>query len=98
MSTLNTTSGGSVYRSSDGLAWSEIGQSQGGFGDANNWGSYAMAAHEGALYLGTFNWTTGTEVWRTTDGTNWVQVNADDPSFIDCTQLIDQHPGWFYDA
>jgi hypothetical protein len=66
---------GRAAEASNGTSWTEIAQATGGFGDANNYGSYAMTVYNGALYLGTFNWSTGTKVWMTSNGTSWTQVS-----------------------
>lgn len=64
---------GTVWRSPDGLAWTEVVSD--GFGDPGN-GICRFAVFGGELYATTWN-ETGTEVWRTTDGTTWAQFGED---------------------
>jgi uncharacterized repeat protein (TIGR01451 family) len=73
--TWNSTTGGEVWRSSDGLSWTQVNSD--GFGDARNTAVYSLAVFGGQLYAGTRNDTTGCEVWRSSNGTSWTQVNAD---------------------
>jgi hypothetical protein len=63
-----------VWRSSDGMTWTQVNAN--GFGDGNNVGAYSMAVFGSDLYVGTSNSSTGAEVWRSSDGTTWTQVNA----------------------
>ena len=68
------TSGTQVYRSADGVNWTEV--ITDGFGDSHNGRAIVDAAtvYNGALYLATLNQTNGAQVWRTTDGLNWTNV------------------------
>jgi hypothetical protein len=74
--TYNTTTGTEVWRTSDGISWSQS-NTDGFDEDINNTTSYSMTVFNNQLYLGTYNTTTGTEVWRTSDGTTWSQANTD---------------------
>ena len=55
--TENSTTGGEVWRTSNGTSWSQINSN--GFGDANNTGVNSLASFGGSLYAGTVNTTTG---------------------------------------
>jgi hypothetical protein len=62
------TSTGQIWRSLDGLIWTQV--SQDGFGDSNNshtlW-SDATTAFNQRLYIGTWNSANGGEVWTMLD-------------------------------
>ena len=63
-----------VWRSSDGIIWSQVNTD--GFGDADNLGAVSTALFGGYLYAGTMN-PNGCEVWRSSDGTTWEPVVGD---------------------
>ena len=63
-----------VWRSSDGLTWSQVNTD--GFGDPNNRRGYPTIGGEN-LYIVTTNNATGVEVWRSSDGETWNQINSD---------------------
>lgn len=84
--TLNFTSGGQLWRSSDGKTWSSV--MTNGFGDVTNVGIDDLLAFNNNLYAGTWNsnnsvpgGTNGGQLWRSADGTTWTQltVNGFDP-------------------
>jgi PKD repeat protein len=64
--------GGEVWRSSDGLAWTPV--FTGGLGDVYNGRPYGLISYDGRLYLNFGNRQTGAEVWRTSDGTGWERI------------------------
>lgn len=61
LGTRNETSGGGVFRSSDGTTWQQ--ESSYGFGDPANFAMYAITFKD-RIYLGFANTTTGIEIWR----------------------------------
>ncbi|MFP8879251.1 MAG: hypothetical protein VCE43_07175, partial [Myxococcota bacterium] len=62
--TLNDVTGAEVWRSSDGVSWSQVGTD--GLGSPFNIAIPAMAVFANDLYLGTWNPTfSGAELWRT---------------------------------
>ena len=75
------SSGGEIWRSSDGTAWSEVVGSGApfgpgnGFGDSGNTQILVMLSFEGNLYAGTYNGA-GAELWRSADGASWAQVST----------------------
>jgi hypothetical protein len=72
--TLNETSGGEVWCSSDGTDWTQANSD--GFGSADNRTISSLAAFNGYLYAGVYNSTTGAQIWRSPDGTSWTQVEG----------------------
>ncbi|MEM2122117.1 MAG: CFI-box-CTERM domain-containing protein [Candidatus Bathyarchaeia archaeon] len=66
--------GAEVWRSSDGLSWSQVNND--GFGDPYNRRGYPVIGG-GNIYVVTANTETGVEVWRSSDGLSWSQVNTD---------------------
>lgn len=74
--TLNTATGGEIWRSSTGNAgsWTRVVNS--GFGDPGTLGAFSLQAHNGMLYVGTNNDGTGGQVWRSTDAVVWSLVNV----------------------
>jgi PKD repeat protein len=75
-STLNTATGGEIWRSSTGNAGSWTRVVTGGLGDAGNQGAMTFQEHNGVLYAGTFQEAAGGAVWRSSNGTVWTPVNA----------------------
>lgn len=73
--TWNNTTGGQIWRSSDGTTWQQVNTS--GFGDPNNSECFPSAALNGHLYAGTWNEQVGGQVWRSQDGTTWTKVSED---------------------
>jgi sugar lactone lactonase YvrE len=68
---FNEPNGAQLWRSSDGLNWTQI--ISGGLGAANS--SFAsFAQFNGNLYLGTRNLTQGAQIWRSPDGLVWSPV------------------------
>lgn len=82
---VNGSDGGQIWRSPDGLDWTQV--VDGGFGDPNNGEVFRFAVFGDALYASTWSFTNahGTEVWRsdTGDSSDWEQVVSngfnDDP-------------------
>lgn len=75
-STLNTATGGEIWRSSTGNAGSWTRVVDGGLGDAGNQGAMTFQEYNGVLYAGTFNEPAGGQVWRSSNGAVWTLVNA----------------------
>ncbi len=69
--TLNTVTGGQIWRSADGATWTLVNTA--GFGLSSNWAMSALAAFEGYLYASTRD---GGQVWRCQlcDGSDWQRV------------------------
>jgi sugar lactone lactonase YvrE len=61
-----------IFRSSDGLTWTQVNQD--GFGNRNNNHPGAFAVFQGLLYIGVRNDTAGGQIWRSSDGQQWSQV------------------------
>jgi hypothetical protein len=57
-----------LWRSTDGISWSQVGEA--GFGNAANMGS-GGAAVAGSFYLAVKNYREGDSIWRSTDGIDW---------------------------
>jgi len=74
--TLNTTTGGEVWRSSSGTTWTQVNVD--GFGIAENRGVSALRDFNGYLYAATRGTPTvsGDQVWRCQicDGSDWKKV------------------------
>lgn len=76
-----TTSGGKLYKSTNGSTWTQIGQD--GFGEVANvvilpgltfdWGFLGLDGFKGNHYAGTAN-ENGMQIWRSSDDTNWTKV------------------------
>lgn len=69
-----TSTGGEVWRTDDGLAWTQVNTA--GFGSVNNDTVYALAAFKGNLYASTSYSGAGVQVWRcqVCDNSDWTQV------------------------
>jgi hypothetical protein len=79
-STTNNLIGGKVYRTANGVDWSQV--SLDGFGVISNTTAmlgdvYYMFTDGQFFYVGTGNQTTGTELWRTPNGLTWTQYGLD---------------------
>ena len=61
-----------IFRSSDGITWTQVNQD--GFGNRNNNHPGAFAVFQGQLYIGVRNHTAGGQIWRSSDGQQWTQV------------------------
>jgi len=75
--TFNRTTGGEVWRTNNGTAWTQVNPD--GFGDADNQAVSAMAVFNDYLYASTYRppgSPAGAEVWscQTCDGTDWNRV------------------------
>lgn len=70
--TGNDMSGGELWRSSDGLNWTQVNSD--GFGSADNTRVVSLETFASNLYVGTWNSATGGEIWRTSNGTTWERV------------------------
>ena len=74
--TYNNTTGGEVWRSSNGTTWNQVNTD--GFGTANNRTISALATTEGRLYAGTRGkpGAGGAQIWRcqVCDGSDWAKV------------------------
>ncbi|HFD39031.1 MAG TPA: PKD domain-containing protein, partial [Anaerolineae bacterium] len=72
----NQTEGGEIWRSDDGLNWTQV-ISQ-GFGDPTNGSIFRLAVFSDTLYAGTHSYTSthGAEIWRSTSGDvgSWERV------------------------
>jgi PKD repeat protein len=74
------STGGQVWRSSDGSAWSQVVSA--GFGDPANYVVVPLAVYNGQLYAGVYNWdpaantTDGAQLWRSSTGStgSWTRV------------------------
>ncbi|HNS02965.1 MAG TPA: PKD domain-containing protein [Anaerolineae bacterium] len=74
------STGGQVWRSSNGSTWNQVGLA--GFGDPTNFVAIPLAAFGGHLYIGTYNYdaatntTYGAQVWRSSTGNagSWTRV------------------------
>lgn len=74
------STGGQVWRSSDGSAWSQVVSV--GFGDPTNYVVIPLAVFGGQLYAGVYNWdvagntTHGAQLWRSSTGNTgaWTRV------------------------
>lgn len=61
-----------LFRTSDGVTWTQANQD--GFGNKDNNHPGALAVFQGFLYAATRNETTGGQLWRSSDGQQWTQV------------------------
>ncbi|MCA9771485.1 MAG: putative metal-binding motif-containing protein, partial [Myxococcales bacterium] len=75
LAAVNNVDGGGVWRSSDGLTWTQVNTP--GFGDSTNIGVTQLQEFQGYLYAGTWNIDEGSELWRSPDGNAW-EIVADD--------------------
>jgi PKD repeat protein len=75
-STLNSMTGGEIWRSSTGNGGSWTRVVTGGLGDAGNQGAMTFQEHNGVLYAGTFRESAGGQVWRSSNGAVWTLVNT----------------------
>ncbi len=74
------STGGQVWRSGNGSAWSQVASA--GFGDPTNYVVIPLAVFNGQLYAGVYNWdvaantTAGAQVWRSATGNSgaWTRV------------------------
>lgn len=73
LATWNDETGPQVWRTEDGVEWS---QASAGLGGPPNRMALAMAAFDGNLYVGTWSRDVA-QIWRTPDGTGWEQMAAD---------------------
>lgn len=73
--TQNTTTGGEVWRTSNGTTWTQVNTD--GFGSSGNVRAVSLAIFDGQLYAGTWNSVSGAQIWRTSNGTTWTQVVGD---------------------
>ncbi len=62
LATMNTTNGAEVWRTTDGLTWTQVVSD--GFGDKDTFAA-ELIPFEGYLYAWTSNYTTGQRVYRT---------------------------------
>ena len=71
-----THTGVEVWRTSDGVTWSQVNTD--GFGDHDNVSPW-MASFDGYLYVLYHNYNTGAQIWRcaTCNGTDWTRVVSD---------------------
>ena len=69
---FNSTSGGQLWRSPDGVAWAPVNQN--GFGNVNNTAIAALEVFDGLLYASVRNITQGGEIWRSANGVDWTKV------------------------
>jgi hypothetical protein len=78
--TFNLFTGCELRRYDGGTSWTRVdggtSPGNGGFGDANNWGTFSGISHDGVLFIGTENRVTGGEVWRYDGGTSWTRVDG----------------------
>lgn len=73
----NNAQGGNglrIFRSGDGLIWTQVNQD--GFGNKNNNHPGAFAVFQGQLYIGVRNDTAGGQLWRSSNGQQWSQVTG----------------------
>jgi uncharacterized protein YjiK len=70
--TSNGNTGGEVWRTDNGITWTQVYTD--GFGNADNARLVSLEVFDGQLYAGTHNQETGGEIWRTSDGTTWERV------------------------
>lgn len=79
--TFNPDTGGEIWSTPDGITWSKVVASAGGFGDDNNMRITTLFHFNGYIYAGTLNdplmGGTGTELWRSSNGSDWTQANTD---------------------
>lgn len=70
--TMNWASGGEVWRTSNGVQWTQVNSN--GFGNGANTSVSSLEVFNGRLYAGTRHSFGGGEIWRTTNGTSWEPV------------------------
>ncbi len=71
----NGTTGGEIWRTSDGINWSQVNTD--GFGSGDNTSAVTVEVFDGKLYAGTWNSATGGQIWRSPNGATWEQVMQD---------------------
>lgn len=73
-SATNTTTGGVIWRTNNGITWTQVNTD--GFGTGINYAISALAAFNGYLYASTMYHGAGPQVWRcqVCDGSDWVKV------------------------
>lgn len=69
--TMNWVDGGEVWRTSNGVQWTQVNAN--GFGNGANTSVSSMEVFDGKLYTGTHN-DNGGEIWRTANGAVWEPV------------------------
>ncbi len=74
MGLRNTTTGGEVWKSTNGTTFTRAFAS--GLGKAANARPDGLYSSGGSLYVVFSNTVTGSEVWRTTDGIKWTSIAA----------------------
>lgn len=74
---VNSSIGGQIWRTSDGLTWTNVVTNNFGLGAThpNIW--WAFEVFEGQLYAGTGGYTGSGLLYRTNDGINWLPVTID---------------------
>jgi flagellin len=79
--TYNSDTGGEIWRTSNGTAWTQVNTD--GFGDYDNDAIASFAVFNGYLYAGTMHYSTGGQVWRCStvsgcdEASDWEQVVSD---------------------
>ena len=73
----NSTTGGEIWRTADGLQWEQV--ADGGLGLAQRHAFHPWLVYKDQLYVvGTYsNWAAGFDLFRSGDGTTWEQVVED---------------------
>ncbi|MBE2231910.1 MAG: hypothetical protein IAE85_00285 [Anaerolinea sp.] len=70
--TMNWANGGEVWRTSNGVQWTQVNFN--GFGNGANTHVSSLEVFDGRLYAGTRHSFGGGEIWRTANGTSWESV------------------------
>ncbi len=72
--TALTSTGGEVWRTSDGITWTQVNTS--GFGTIHNYQVSALAGFNNYLYASTTHDSEGVQVWRcqACDGSDWTKM------------------------
>jgi hypothetical protein len=70
------TTGGELWRTLDGVSWSQVGPD--GLGDPDNQRIGLLIVFSGRLFAGTFNPDDGAHLYRSSDGVSWENVVGDD--------------------
>ena len=97
--TSNPSSGGELWRSSDGTTWALVPQSAGGFGNDNNESVWPSPVFNEDLYVHTAdNNVTGAEIWRSSNGTDWTTVTPSGFGSTDNYSInqLEVFNGWLY--